>query len=63
MNENMRRVYIYRPSPFGRMYLCADGSLSNNRAEAQEYWSLQFDAVVAENWIVNTPERAQMEAV
>lgn len=59
----MKRVLIYRPSPFGKMYLCVDGTTSSDREQAAEFWDIQFDAVIAENWIVNTPERAQMEEV
>lgn len=49
------RILIYKlcPSfPGGRAYLCADGSTSSCREQAAEHWGLQFDAVVAENWIV-----------
>lgn len=57
------RILIYTPRtsfPGGRAYLCADGSTSSNRADAQEHWGMQFDAVVAENWIV---QPAQFELV
>lgn len=63
MSKNAKRILIYRPSPFGRAYLCADGTTSTNREEAAEHWGIQFRAVVAENWIVNTPEKARAEIV
>ena len=59
----MKRILIYRNSPFGRMYLCRDGSTSTNRNEAGEHWEMQFESVVAENWIVNTPTPAQKEFI
>ena len=52
---------IFRPSPFGRMYLCADGTTSNNRNDAACFWLSQVADVIRENWIVNTPEPAQVE--
>lgn len=58
-----KSILIYRPSPFGRMYLCADGTTSSNRADAAEHWGFQFKHIVRENWIVNTPERARAEIV
>lgn len=54
-------IYTERASfPGGRAYLCADGSTSSCREQAQEHWGCQFDAVVAENWIV---QPAQFEVV
>ena len=61
--KNRKSIVIYRPSPFGRMYLCADGTTSSRREDAAVHWGTQFRAVVAENWIVNTPERARAEIV
>jgi hypothetical protein len=64
ITENpLDRILIFRPSPFGRMYLCADGTTSSDKSEAAEFWRMQFDQVVRENWIVNTPERAEMEEI
>lgn len=63
MSTKLTSILIFRPSPFGRMYLCRDGSLSNNRADAAEHWATQFNAIVAENWIVNGPELACAEIV
>ena len=56
-------IVIYRPSPFGRMYLCKDGTTSSCRDDASEHWETQFTSIVTENWIVNTPERAKIEVV
>lgn len=58
-----KRIVIYRPSVFGKMYLCADGTTSNDRAQAAEYLESQFLSVVAKNWIVNTPESACAEFI
>jgi hypothetical protein len=59
----MKRILIYHPSPFGRMYLCADGTTSSNRDSAAEFWDIQFATVVQENWIINTPEKALAEFI
>jgi hypothetical protein len=59
----MKRILIYVErvsSPSGRMYLCADGSLCSERSDAAEFWDIQFDAVLSENWLVRG---AKMEVV
>lgn len=55
--KNIREIVIFRPCasfPGGRAYLCEDGSTTSERDQAARHWNIQFDAIVAENWIVNS---------
>jgi hypothetical protein len=54
---------IFSPSPFGRMYLCADGTTSSERTHAAVHWLSQAPVIIRENWIVNTPAPAQVEII
>jgi len=55
-----RSIVVFAESTFGRMYLCADGSRSSRKADAQHHWESQFTGIVAD-WCY--PDRPQMEFV
>lgn len=62
MKQREILIYSERASfPGGKAYLCADGSLTSEREQAQAHWECQLDALVAENWILTISGPARIE--
>jgi hypothetical protein len=51
-SSKRKSIRIFHDTPFGRCYLCRDGTMSTDPSEAAVHWGSQFRAIIAENWIV-----------